>query len=89
MLIVLEIVEDELELRQAVVEPIRIMLVAAKEELLELFCIETGVSCSGQKKYALLEEMHKHEDCFSSQKIRLPQRLDCPELGLHKVEACD
>ena len=36
--------EDELKLRQVVVEPLRTMFVAAKEVLQEPFCIEIGVS---------------------------------------------
>ena len=43
-------VEDELKLRQAVVEPLRTMFVASKEVLQEPFCTEIGVSCSGQKE---------------------------------------
>ena len=33
--------------------------------------------------------MHKHEYCSSSWKMCLLPRLDCPELGTHKVEVCD
>ena len=46
----LERVEDELELKQVVVEPLRTMFDAAKEVLQEPFCTEIGVSCSGQKE---------------------------------------
>ena len=46
----LERVEDELELRQVVVEPQRTMFDAAKEVLQEPFCTEIGVSFSGQKE---------------------------------------
>ena len=38
---------------------------------------------------SIVGEMHKHEDCSSSWKMHLSQRLDCPELGTHKVEVCD
>ena len=37
----------------------------------------------------MLLKMHKHEYCSSSWKIRLSQRLDCPELGTHKVEVTE
>ena len=77
----LERVEDELELKLVVVLPLRTMLVGAKEE--------TDISWSGQKESILLEEMRKHEDDSRSWKMRLSQRLDCPELGIHKVEVCD
>ena len=52
-LIGLEQEEDELELRQVVVGPLRTKPVA-KEELSELFCTAIGISCSGQKESALL-----------------------------------
>ena len=42
--------EDELRVRQVVVEPLRTMFVAAKGMLQEPFCTEIGVSCSGQKE---------------------------------------
>ena len=45
--------EDELELRQVFVEPLRIMFDAAKEVLQEPFCTEIGVSCSGKKEYVV------------------------------------
>ena len=46
----LSLMEDELELRQVVVEPLRTMFVAVKEVLQELFCPEIGVPGSGQKE---------------------------------------
>ena len=46
----LERVEDELKVRQVVVEPLRTMFVAAKEVLQEPFSTEIGVYCSGQKE---------------------------------------
>ena len=46
----LYLVEDELELRQVVVEPLRTMFVAVKEVLQEPFCSEIGVPGSGQKE---------------------------------------
>ena len=71
--------------------PLRTKVVVAKERLSELFCTEIGVSCSGQKESALLEERPNHEDSSSSWKMRPSRRLDCPELWIHKVavtEAC-
>ena len=46
----LSLMEDELELGQVVVEPLRTMFVAVKEVLQELFCPEIGVPGSGQKE---------------------------------------
>ena len=46
----LSLMEDELELRQVVVEPLRTMFVADKEVLQEPFCTEIGVPGSGQKE---------------------------------------
>ena len=50
----LERVENKLELRQVVIEPLRTMFVTVKEELEDSFCTEIGVSCSGQKELVLL-----------------------------------
>ena len=58
-LIGLEQEEDQLELRQEVVGSLRTKLVVAKEGLSELFCTEIGISCSGHKESALLEEWRK------------------------------
>ena len=88
VLVVFERAEDELELKLAAVVPLRTMVVGAKEELLELFCTEIDLVWD-RRKSILLEEMHKHEDCSSSWRMHLSQRLDCPELGIHKVEVCD
>ena len=49
LILKLSLMEDELELRQVVVEPLRTMFVVAKEVLQEPFCTEIGVSGSGQK----------------------------------------
>ena len=46
----LSLMEDELELRQVVVEPLRTMFVAVKQVLQEPFCPEIGVPGSGQKE---------------------------------------
>ena len=85
---VLEIAEDEIELKVVVVVPLGAIFIGVKEELYKLFCTGIDVACSGQKESILLEEMRKDENDSSSRRMRLSQKLDCPELGIQKVEVC-
>ena len=63
----LSLMEDELELRQVVVEPLRTMFVAAKKVLQEPFWTETGIPGSGQKELVCCWKcisIHKVEVCY-------------------------
>ena len=68
------------------VTPLRTKDVEAKEEQLELFCMDFGENRWYQNCW---EEKHKHVACSSSWIRHLLQKLDCLELEKHTMGVCD
>ena len=85
----LESMEAEWGLILVAVTPLRTKDVEAKEEQLELLCIESDGFWWEKVVSELLDEMHKHVDCSSSWIRRLSQSLSCPELEKHTKGVCD
>ena len=84
VLVSLESTEVESKLILVVLTPLRTKDNVAKEEQLELFCIQNDIFWLQQKLSELLVAMHTHVESSSSLIMRLLSRLE-----IHTMGVCD